>query len=180
MKKILVILAAVVLAMPMVAQEAQANAAMLHMDGNTYYYGDQKLSNSELLNFYAQQNCQEAYDQFRKARQVTTAGWAFLGIGGALDVGAIVCAALYIRDRQNGNVPATGNPMDADTYAAMIGLTLSATAFELACIPMLVVGYHKQHSSVDTYNQSCAKASAAKPYWAIQASENGLGLAFKF
>lgn len=176
MKKILVILAAVVLAMPMVAQEAQANAAMLHMDGNTYYYGQQKLSNSELLNFYAQQNCQAAYDQFVKARKLTTAGWVFLGIGGALDISAGVCAGLYLRD----GMPATKNPMDSPYYAAMVGLVLGATAFELACIPMLVVGYHKQHSSVDVYNESCAKTASARPYWTLQASENGLGLAFKF
>ena len=53
MKKILFVLAALFLMAPMMTQTAQAQ---LRIDGNDYYYGDKELSNSELLQFYADQN----------------------------------------------------------------------------------------------------------------------------
>ena len=58
-------------------------------------------------------------------------------------------------------------------------LVVGASAFEIASVPLLVVGYHRMHSSADVYNVACATAQT-KPYWTIQASDNGLGLALKF
>ena len=97
MKKILFVLAAILLTAPMLTNSAQAQ---LRIDGNDYYYGDKELSNSELLQFYADQNCQAAYNQYVKGQKMSKAGWALLGIGGGLGIagGAIGASNVIINN----------------------------------------------------------------------------------
>lgn len=173
MKKLLFVLVAILLAAPMMTNSAQAQ---LRIDGNTYFYGNKELSNSELLQFYADQNCQAAYNQYVKGQRVSKTGWAFLGIGGALGVagGAIVASNII-----TNNYTKVKDMFSGDLGTAGLILGLTGTAFELASIPCLVVGYRKQHTSVDVYNVECAKASL-RPTWSLQSSANGLGVAMNF
>ena len=173
MKKILFVLAALFMMAPMKTQTAQAQ---LRIDGNDYYYGDKELSNSELLQFYADQNCQAAYNQFVKGQKIAKTGWAFLGIGGGLGIagGAILASNVLTNNTTSVKDIAKG-PLGT----AGLALGLAGTAFELASIPCLVVGYRKQHTSVNVYNAECATARI-RPYWTLQSSANGIGLAMKF
>ena len=176
MKKILFLLAALLLTAPMFTNSAQAQ---LRIDGNDYYYGDKELSNSELLQFYADQNCQAAYNQFVKGQKSAKAGWALLGIGGGLGIagGAILASNVIL---QNGSTKDMFKLMfngDLGTAGLVIGLV--GTACEIASIPCLVLGYRKQHTSVDVYNVECAKAYN-RPYWTIQSSADGIGMAMNF
>ena len=172
--------------------DEQPASLPLICEGNTYYYNGQAMDQGDMLEWYARQNCQAAYEQFSSARKMTIAGWVFLGIGAAMEVGAGVCAATYLWQRYEAgessqsssanrlttwqrNPNYTPNPL----RSAAIGLTVSALAFEAACVPLLVVGYHKMHSSVDVYNEECVTAQS-RPYWTLQASANGLGLALNF
>ena len=177
MKNLLIILSAAMIAVNVMAQEqpqAAAKGAQLVCSGNTYYYGTQEVMNKrQMLDWYARHNCQEAYNQFAKGRNLAKAGWTCLGLGLALDVAGVVSAGMFLAlsaSEQTANHPA---------YISMICLSVGAAALEIACIPTLIVGYHKMHHSVDVYNVRCATAKV-QPYWAIQASSNGLGLAMKF
>lgn len=49
----------------------------------------------------------------------------------------------------------------------------------VASIPTISVGYAKMHNSVDVYNVACTTAQV-RPYWSIQTSNNGIGLAYNF
>ena len=149
MRKLFVLLAAAVMAVSMMAQEP------LRCFGNSYYYGSQKIEESQLLDFYAQQNCQAAYDQYAQGQRMVKAGWALLGVGAALDLGATVSACLYICGELDLITADTngGRRMRAQTaeasfdregaFIAMLVLGAGASVFEMACVPLLVVGYHK-------------------------------------
>ena len=178
MKKLFLLL---VVAMMAVGIKAQEQASRLVCDGNTYIYGGVEMSQSQMLDWYAQHNCQAAYDHFQKGLKMIRAGWTFLGIGAALDLGAITCGVIYLADVYSPKkAPAKARAYNIDPMqAAAVGLGVGALAFELACVPLLVVGYHKMHSSVNVYNVSCSTAQV-RPYWTLQASGNGLGLAYKF
>ena len=176
MKKYLFVLVAILMAAPMLTDGAQAQ---LRIDGNDYYYGDKELSNSELLQFYADQNCQAAYDQYIKGQKTSTAGWCLLGIGGGLGVvgGAIGASNVLMNNTSSKDIFKDMFKGDLGTAALVLGVV--GTACEIASIPCLVLGYRKQHTSVDVYNVECAKASL-RPTWSLQSSANGVGVAMNF
>ena len=197
-------------AIPEDEKTEQKPANILTNYGNSYFYAGQEISRREMLDWYARQNCRAAYDQFLKGSRMATAGWVFLGIGAAMDIGAVTCIGVMINHTNSTNstnqAPAlsenptyTPNPL----RPAAIGLTFGALAFEAACVPLLVVGYHKMHSSAEIYNMECNTASSwlhsspesrpyasrksrpyaspySMPYWTLQTSGNGLGLALNF
>ena len=179
MKKVLFLFAAVLMTANMIAQEQNA---MLERYGNTYYYGRDAMSQRQMLDWYAQQNCQAAYLQFAKGQRMAATGWTFLGLGVAMHIGSAVCGGMSVYKTWDYYGNSSSTTKSSEMYglvAASIGLGVVGGAFELACVPLLVVGYHKMHSSVDTYNVSCPTAQT-QPYWTIQSSSNGLGLALNF
>ena len=190
MKRLFFMLTAVLMTVVATAQEQPtvvAQPTQLVCSGNTYFYGGKEVMNkNQMLDWYARHNCQAAYNQFAKGQKLAKAGWVCLGIGAALDLGSLVSGIIYFTNTYGSSdkkAPATASPAytfpDDPAYIAAVSLGLGALAFEIACIPTLVVGYHKMHSSVDVYNVSCATANV-RPYWTLQASSNGLGLAMKF
>lgn len=179
MKKVLFLFAAIMMTANLFAQEQEA---LLECHGNTYFCGKEAMSRRQMLDWYAQRNCQAAYMQFAKGQRMANAGWAFLGIGVAMDLGSAVCAGMYVYKTVDYCVNSSSSTKESELYgylASSIGLGVVGGAFELACVPLLVVGYHKMHSSVDVYNVSCSLAKT-QPYWSIQSSKNGLGLALNF
>lgn len=130
--------------------------------GNTYLYGDLVMNNNSLEDWLEEQNCPAAYHQFKAGRITANAGWAFMIVGLMMDL--------------SGTIIAVKAPRTNAGYI-LVGI---GGAFELACIPTLIVGYSKMHSSADIYNVSCSKTTAIRPYWAVQASSNGIGLAYHF
>jgi len=54
------------------------------------------------------------------------------------------------------------------------------SSVEMAAIATIATGYYKMHHTVDVYNTHCYKRPEPRPYWALQASEKGIGLAYKF
>ena len=164
------------------AQEREnTDAPRLTCIGNTYYYGKNAMSQRQMLDWYAQQNCQAAYDQFVKGRKLTIAGWSCLGVGAALDLtaGATYLAIVGMNTSRAQKAPARIIAYSSNEPALFTILAMGATAFEIASIPLLVIGYRRMHTSADVYNVACATAQA-QPYWTIQASEQGLGLALNF
>ncbi len=140
----------------------QNNSIMLVRSGNTYYYGSNRMDIDATLKWLKEQNCPAAYEQFNTGLRTSKAGWGMLGSGLLLDTfGAIV----YLL---------SGSEIVGGLLMGFGG------ALEIACIPTLVVGYSKMHNTVDVYNATCGKTAQVKPYWSIQASNNGIGLAYNF
>ena len=202
MKKLIILLTATMMAVNAVAQSVETPTAAapaaantrLYCVGNDYYYQGQVLNQSEMLDFYAQHNCQAAYDRFKEGKRTATIGWAFLGVGVAFDLGAVTCFGAYMGRRyanKSYNMPArkvaaSGSVDTSDpAYMGMVACGTAAALFELAAIPCLVVGFHKQHTSVDVYNiltntAAIPQHKEPQPYMAIQSSASGLGLALHF
>ena len=139
------------------------NKMQLTRSGNTYYYGNQVMNKHETLEWLSTQNCPAAYEQFRSGMRTANAGWALMATGLMADlVGTLILT-------RGKNVPTAGY--------ILVGI---GGALEIACIPTIAVGYSKMHQTVNVYNVSCGATAHVKPYWSLQASSNGIGLAYNF
>ena len=139
----------------------QSHQMMLTRSGNTYYYDKLVMNKQATLEWLETQNCYSAYSQFRSGYKTANAGWALMGVGLGLDLcGTII---LFRTGRAIGGI-----------FAGL------GAALEIACIPTIAVGYSKMHQTVNVYNMTCNSTAKVKPYWTLQASENGIGIAYKF
>lgn len=119
--------------------------------GNSYFLGGVTMRGNTYKEFL-NKNCLVAYKEYKKGENMANWGWALLGVGLGLDIGF------------SWWLPYVWVP---------------ALACEIACIPTLIVGYNKMHKSAEIYNSSCVKQQP-QAYWSVNASQNGLGLAFNF
>lgn len=120
--------------------------------GNSYFYDGVTMRGNTYKNFL-NKNCIPAYQEYKKGETIATWGWALLGVGVGFDIG----------------------------FSWWLSYSwVPALACEIACIPTLIVGYNKMHKSADIYNTTCAKKRQTQAYWSVNASQNGIGLAFNF
>lgn len=140
----------------------QSSSIMLTRSGNTYIYGNQVMNMQAMLAWLKDQNCPVAYEQFSSGLHTSNVGWFMLAIGAGVDLAGCIILA------RNGNRVAGG---------VLVGV---GSALEIACIPTIIVGYSKMHQTVDVYNATCGATAQVKPYWALQVSNNGLGIAYNF
>lgn len=141
------------------------NAQSVIRSGNTYMYGDLVMNKGQYGEWLKGQNCSIAYQQFESGSKLANGGWFIMALGLGLDLGSVIISAT----NKTGRVSAPA-----------IALGLIGGAFEIACIPTIAVGYSKMHRSVDVYNASCKSTASVKPYWSVEASNNGLGIAYNF
>ncbi len=187
------ILLACLVAMPMFAAKQkkvkQKKCPPLTHVGNKYYCEDVALKESEMLDFYAQHNCQEAYDLFKRGRQCSQAGWTFLAVGLASTSVSLGCGIAYAVEGFGSIINAYGNGGSGRRYRpdkaladASLAMGVIATATTITCIPLLKVGKKKIQLAEETYNAVCAGKRKYTPqaYWSIQTSGNGLGIALNF
>ena len=139
------------------------NAASVIRSGNTYVYGDLVMDKYEFENWLSEHNCPAAYMEFSSGKKTATAGWVLMTTGLMAD---LIGTVLF------GTSKGRSTP-----GAVLMGI---GGALEIACIPTIAVGYSKMHNSVNIYNASCRNIACVQPYWAIQANENGIGLAYHF
>lgn len=180
MKKILLFCVALMATTLVNAQETDAAATnsptILYRVSEMYYYGETAMD-KKAYSLFLQQNCPAAYRQFSQGRNTSIAGWVLLSAGLGLSVSAGI--TYYAAAKKSKTSPMSTS--SASRYGTTISaLSWAGTALELACIPTLIVGYSKMHNSVNTFNVACASKMTAKPYWSINASENGLGMAYNF
>lgn len=140
-----------------------ANKMQLTRSGNTYFYGNQVMNKQATLDWLSTQNCPAAYNQFKSGLKTANAGWVCMGFGLGLDLISVILAA---------SAKSTGG--------IVVGLGVVGGALEIACIPTIAVGYSKMHQAVNTYNVPCGTTAQVKPYWSMQASNNGIGIAYNF
>ena len=139
-----------------------SHSMMLTRSGNTYYYDNLVMNKQATLEWLETQECYSAASQFNSGYKIANTGWVLMATGLVLDLGGFILLGLR-------------GPARAGTIMSVAGSLL-----EIACIPTIAVGYSKMHQSVNVYNVTCNKTTIVKPYWTLQASENGIGLAYKF
>lgn len=138
--------------------------------GNTYYYNNMAMTKKECDAFLAQNNL-PIYNKFHNGYELQRKGWTLLGVGLGLE---IVGTALLI-----GSLAANTEA----GMATMIGLGATGITIgsccEIACIPVLAIGYSRMHQSIDHYyvEQKNKQKSLSLN---LTASQSGLGLALNF
>jgi hypothetical protein len=158
--------------------------------GNTYYInGKEEIKGQKVLEFYAQQNCQAAYDQYKRGRQCYIAGWSLFGGGAALTVAGLGCIIGGVAKTIGGvsQGVSQGDPNKITIYDQLMlagGVLVGVgVVSQIVCAPLIVVGKKKMHQSAETYNASCRYSQMRmqpQPYWSLQTSANGVGFAFNF
>ena len=146
-----------------VTQDKKKSSVMLTRAGNTYYYDNMVMGKRTMLEWLEKQNCPAAYNQFQRGYNTAQTGWVFMAAGLSFDLVGAILRGIRIEQGIPGII-----------FMALGG------ALELACIPTIAVGYSKMHQTVNVYNVSCSTSSKPKSYWALQAGNNGIGIAYKF
>lgn len=141
----------------------QNRSVILTRDGNTYYYGNRVMDKKATLEWLKTQHCHAAYEQFDRGLYLSNVGWFMMGVGLGVDLVGNILLFVNTQSKTIGSV-----------------LICIGSAFEIACIPTIAVGYSKMHQTVNVYNVSCGSTAQIKPYWSVQASNNGIGLAYHF
>ncbi|MBQ9426177.1 MAG: hypothetical protein IJU36_00920 [Paludibacteraceae bacterium] len=179
MKKVvlfcMVMMAAFVQAQEVAETTATENSTPLYRIGQTYYYGETPLDKKAYARFL-QETCPVAHNQFQQGYKTSIAGWVLFGVGLGMDVACTVTALATTTGR--GRYARTS--LNGSARSAVYALGVIGTALELASIPTLCVGYAKMHNSVDTFNAACYSRMKTKAYWSVNASGNGIGLAYNF
>lgn len=132
-----------------------SEAHYITRSGNDYIYNGQymkgRVFNHSLYADFLKNNCTPAYAKFNTGSIVAAWGWGFFIGGLIVDLGF------------SWWLPYSG-------YVAL--------PFEIASIPMLIVGYCQMHKSAEIFNMQCSRNQSC--YWSINSSKDGIGLAFNF
>jgi hypothetical protein len=112
---------------------------------------------------FLKKNCIDAYEVYRKGNGIAAAGWTLFACGLGLDLGSAIGTLI------------AGNNASSE----IIAFSIVGACCEIACIPTLCVGYAKKHKSADIFNTQCANKTP-QAYWSINASKNGIGIAYNF
>lgn len=148
----------------------------LTRSGNTYFLGNQVMDKKAYIRFL-ETSCPAAWQKANSGYKTATAGWCLLGIGAGLELGGVIGVIATTGSIINGT---TDDGMTAvNSTLALAALYYVGTFSIVASIPTIAVGYAKMHNSVDVYNVACTTAQV-RPYWSIQTSKNGIGLAYNF
>jgi len=145
------------------AEPAQSNKAegVITRYGQTYMLNDQTAMRGDAYGVFLSQRCTAAYQQYMSGRRTATAGWVLFGAGlGLATAGVGMTTGIF-----------------GDCYTEGFLFMYGAAACETAAIPMLIVGYCKQHRSADTYNLAASRPQA---YWTVGTTRNGLTLSYNF
>ena len=130
--------------------------------GNTYILGKQTMDKYQYA-AYLRNTCPAAYAKFHTGYTLSSVGWGLLAGGLALELSSAIMW-WYSPNSYYGHYAAVNN------FVGGLGHTLT-----VASVPLLIIGYCKQHNSVGVYN-----SSIGQPYFSLNASQDGVGIAYHF
>lgn len=134
----------------------------IYRAGNTYILGKQTMDKYQYA-AYLRNTCPAAYAKFHTGYTLSSVGWGLLAGGLALELGSAIMW-WYRPNSYYGHYAAVNN------FVGGLGHTLT-----VASVPLLIIGYCKQHNSVGVYN-----SSIGQPYFSLNASQDGVGIAYHF
>ena len=174
MKKSMIAICLLLYAAGMFAQEVQAESPVLIKQGNTFYYGEQQMDRAAYKQFL-QNECPQAYRQYKQGQQCMIAGWALFG-GGL--VGSALTGPMWFVSAFGNSASSKTDSKPSVANRSLLSAGLLFGAAVIASVPLLSVGYVKMDNrSVKTYNEQCAKQNVEV---AFELTGNGVGLALRF
>ena len=155
------------------ASVAKFSGSPITKSDETYYMGDQRLTEEQYVQF-VQKNCTQAYEAFTKGKKLRKTGFQLLSSGLPIfAVGTIlygVGIGVGKENRDDSIILGCGIP-----GAVLMGVGSGLT---VASIPCIVVGTVRKNNSYEIYNANCARPFALQ--FDIKSTGNGIGLAMKF
>ena len=134
----------------------------IYRAGNTYILGKQTMDKYQYA-AYLRNTCPAAYAKFHSGYTLSSVGWGLLAGGLALELSS----AIMWWYRPNSYY---GHYAELNNFVGCLGHTLT-----VASVPLLIIGYCKQHNSVGVYN-----SAIGQPYFSLNASQDGVGIAYHF
>ena len=151
------------------------NDTLLTRRHGVYMYDNQLMNEQEYKSFL-KINCPDAYKEFNLGQNCVIAGWTLFSV---CIPSTIIATFGWLSHMGWGTPP---DRRETEEYKRMMRQGMTSLSFIpisfagfAASIPLLSVGYHKKHHSVDTFNGKCPQADIS-----MQVSENGLGVAVTF
>ena len=142
-------------------QTSQPMYAYVSRYGNTYYYEGRSMDKDAYRRFLADK-CPAAHAKMNTGYIVAYTGWCLFAVGLGMDLGYVI-----------GTLSAGGTLQTTP-------ISIVAGCCEWGSIPFLSAGYCQMHKSVDIFNAQCGVKAQCHPYWSVQTSPNGIGLALNF
>lgn len=153
---------------------AETQSSIVVKKGNTFYCGDQQMHRAAYKQFL-QNECPQAYQQYKQGQQCMIAGWALFG-GGL--VGSALTGPMWFVSAFGNSASSKTDSKPSVANRSLLSAGLLFGAAVIASVPLLSVGYVKMDNrSVKTYNEQCAKQNVEV---AFELTGNGVGLALRF
>ncbi len=153
---------------------AETQSSIVVKKGNTFYCGDQQMNRAAYKQFL-QNECPQAYRQYKQGQQCMIAGWALFG-GGL--VGSALTGPMWFVSAFGNSASSKTDSKPSVANRSLLSAGLLFGAAVIASVPLLSVGYVKMDNrSVKTYNEQCAKQNVEV---AFELTGNGVGLALRF
>lgn len=153
---------------------AETQFSIVVKKGNTFYCGDQQMNRAAYKQFL-QNECPQAYQQYKQGQQCMIAGWSLFG-GGL--VGSALTGPMWFVSAFGNSASSKTDSKPSVANRSLLSAGLLFGAAVIASVPLLSVGYVKMDNrSVKTYNEQCAKQNVEV---AFELTGNGVGLALRF
>jgi hypothetical protein len=139
-------------------------------NGKVYYYHNTPMTQAEMATF-VQQNCEKAYQHYRKNKNIEIAGWSLFG-GGAFISAVLGSAMLGAHVSTNKGILQTA-AMSLYGAGAIVGIT---------GIPMIIAGNVQKKNTHKVFNTWCGykELETSRLELKLTSGENGIGLALAF
>ncbi len=145
------------------------NTYIITRNNGKYQYKEQeidRLTYKELL-----ETCPKAYEYYKKGEKLSTAGWVLMGIGPASIIGGTI---MMVTGPTNH-----GSNEPSAVVATGIALMVLGSVSTCVSVPLLSIGYYRQHNAYQIYNSKCTSSRSVLSF-NLTAGQNGLGIAMNF
>ena len=157
-------------------------AQVIERRGNRYTADNVVYANSTAFRGYLKNTNPDLFAGYNKGYKMAMTGWGLFAFGVAAT--PVSTFMLFVNQDRVETDPITGQKTFSTPFPpkAWFGgwvtcVALASTALG-ASFPLLGVGYHKMHKSVDSY--TTRHAGTPQAYWSVELNSDGLGMAYHF
>ncbi len=155
-------------------------AQVIERHGEYYTMNGEEFISSTAFCGYLRNSNPKLFAEYNRGYRIAMSGWGLFSFG---VVATPVSAVMMLMNQDRTEIdPATGQTIVHKASDAWFcgWVTCLAIASVSLCVsfPLLGVGYHRMHQSIDAHN--AAQTNALQAYWSLEIKTGGVGLAYHF